>query len=170
MIRYLIILAIAAANVACATPEADVEGFWVLSGGLRGYMGMAIEIVGTNYSYWFYTDVVDAQRPQRYPIQGNIKTDGKKVVLVGGEKLNKVWYYVVVNGLPCLQEERDYEVSLKTGNIDTNRLLHKLPREAIDQMRKHGLAPIMNYDPPTRTNNLNHPQMTPRDRKDKNKE
>ena len=126
-----------------------IDGYWVLDTKFRGYCGMAVNISGTNYECWGYSDrPIEGVKPA-YPIRGAVCIDSNSVKFDGLRSYgyNEVWHLFLHRNYICLLTDSEHERYLATHVFDTGSLLYKLPDEAVSRLRKAGLMPLMNYSP-----------------------
>ena len=110
------------------TSAPTIDGAWVLSEQWTGYMGIALVIQGTEFKYWFYSDVILPDEPD-YPITGKVEFDAGILRLHphGGNRLyDTSWHLVVFQGEICLLAERHMQTYREDQKLPDDRLLHKV--------------------------------------------
>jgi hypothetical protein len=152
-------LAIAVLFIASRAVASEFDGAWALSGKWTGYMGLALQIRGDHYKYWFSSDQAEPlftseittpdgrridghtyilKRP-KYPLTGRAVIHGGTFELRGrGEYYDRTWRHIVYRGVPCLLAEQHYREWRRSGRLAEDRLLFRVPR--FDETR-----PQLNY-------------------------
>jgi hypothetical protein len=79
------------------------------------------------------------EKPPHYPLTGSTTVRGDTIELRGpGDFYDRKWRRIVYRGIPCLLAEQHYREWKKSGRLDDDRLLFRIP--SFD--KKH---PQLNY-------------------------
>lgn len=114
-----------------------VDGVYTMCSDVASFSGETIEFAKGRFRHWFYTDVIvaGAKKP-KYPLEGEYKVEGKKLILSNDEDYTKEWTIDTVNGhnvlwrddgLKLWNEEKrihPYAVLIRTGDAWSGRIYH----------------------------------------------
>jgi hypothetical protein len=127
------------------TGECKLDGYWLLSGKWRGYMGIALKIDKSHFQYWFYSDFRSNDEPS-YPISGDVEIKKNAVHLKCRQPehlYSEQWHLVIHENQICLLADKEYQEYIKTDRLDDSRLLFKVREEDIrDKQNPQMNAPI----------------------------
>ena len=112
----------------------SISGAWALSEDLNGYMGIALNVKGDVFEYWFYSDVIASNEPE-YPIRGKVVYRSNSIQLESRDKkllYSTTWRLVVHEGEICLLADKDLP-NHRPPEHPSDRLLHKIADTPIQE-------------------------------------